>query len=107
MYIRVCRFVYDVIYGNLKTKHAVRLYLSSVCLLMSWLFFYKNLSTNCPQLHEVTTAYEQEKFDLQKQHTKTIQELLDDTNQRLQKMEDEYGSQMQATVSNRLFDSSF
>ena len=36
---------------------------------------------------------------MQKQHTKNIQELLDDTNQRLQKMETEYSQQSSATVS--------
>ncbi len=42
---------------------------------------------------------EQEKFDLQKKHTGNIQKLLEDTNQRLGKMEAEYSSQTQATVS--------
>lgn len=42
---------------------------------------------------------EQEKFDLQKKHTDNIQELLEDTNQRLAKMEAEYGTQARATVS--------
>jgi len=41
---------------------------------------------------------EKEKYELQKLHTQNIQELLDDTNQRLQSMEDEYNSQTQATV---------
>lgn len=42
---------------------------------------------------------EQEKFELQKKHTDNIQELLEDTNQRLAKMEAEYSGQTQATVS--------
>ena len=46
--------------------------------------------------------FEQEKFDIQKQHTRNIQELLDDTNVRLQKMEDEYNQQMESTVSMHL-----
>lgn len=42
---------------------------------------------------------EKEKFELQKQHTENIQELLEDTNVRLTKMEGEYVAQTQATVS--------
>lgn len=42
---------------------------------------------------------EQEKFELQKKHTDNIQQLLEDTNQRLAKMEAEYGSQAHGTVS--------
>jgi len=42
---------------------------------------------------------EREKYELQKSHTRNIQELLDDTNRRLAAMEDEYNSQTQATVS--------
>lgn len=44
---------------------------------------------------------EKEKFDLQKRHTENIQELLEDTNVRLSKMEGEYVAQTQSTV--RLF----
>ena len=43
--------------------------------------------------------FEQEKFEMQKQHTKSIQEILDDTNARLQKMEKEYSQQTLSTVS--------
>lgn len=42
---------------------------------------------------------EQEKFELQKKHTKSIQELLEDTNVRLAKMESEYNARLQGTVS--------
>lgn len=42
---------------------------------------------------------EQEKFEMQKKHTENIQELLEDTNQRLAKMESEYNARAQATVS--------
>lgn len=42
---------------------------------------------------------EKEKFDLQKRHTENIQELLEDTNVRLNKMENEYMAQTQSTVS--------
>ena len=44
---------------------------------------------------------EQEKFVLQKKHTQSIQELLDDTNQRLAKMEAQYRAQAQSTVSSQ------
>lgn len=50
-------------------------------------------------MHAAVAEMEQEKFDLQKKHTDNIQELLEDTNQRLAKMEAEYSSQTQATVS--------
>lgn len=51
------------------------------------------------QLHAAVAAVEQEKFELQKKHTASIQELLEDTNGRLAKMEAEYHSRAQATVS--------
>lgn len=51
------------------------------------------------QLHAAVAAVEQEKFELQKKHTENIQELLEDTNGRLAKMEAEYHSRAQATVS--------
>lgn len=51
------------------------------------------------QLHAAVTEMEQEKFELQKKHTENIQELLDDTNLRLAKMEAEHNSRSQATVS--------
>lgn len=42
---------------------------------------------------------ELEKFELQKKHSDNIQELLEDTNLRVAKMEAEYNSRSQATVS--------
>lgn len=42
---------------------------------------------------------EKEKFDLQKRHTENIQDLLEDTNVRLNKMEGEYLAQTQSTVN--------
>lgn len=42
--------------------------------------------------------FEQEKFDLQKFHTRAIQDLLEDTNGRLSKMEAEYNAQATANV---------
>ena len=48
---------------------------------------------------------EKEKYELQKSHTKNIQDLLDDTNKRLEAMEDEYSAQSQTTVRPALFSS--
>ncbi|XP_006814744.1 centrosomal protein of 112 kDa-like [Saccoglossus kowalevskii] len=50
------------------------------------------------KLHDAIADFEQEKFEMQKQHTKNIQELLDDTNTRLQKMEGEYNAQVEANA---------
>ncbi|XP_075418238.1 centrosomal protein of 112 kDa isoform X2 [Tenrec ecaudatus] len=49
------------------------------------------------KLHGAVADMEKEKFDLQKKHTENIQELLEDTNLRLNKMEGEYLAQTQAT----------
>ncbi|XP_047656616.1 centrosomal protein of 112 kDa isoform X14 [Tachysurus fulvidraco] len=49
------------------------------------------------KLHTVIAQMEQQKFELQKKHTDNIQELLEDTNQRLAKMEADYGTQARAT----------
>ncbi|XP_036945932.1 centrosomal protein of 112 kDa isoform X4 [Acanthopagrus latus] len=49
------------------------------------------------KLHAAVTEMEQEKFELQKKHTENIQELLEDTNVRLAKMEAEYDARSQAT----------
>lgn len=49
------------------------------------------------RLHNAVAAMEKEKFDLQKKHTENIQELLEDTNARLSKMEGEYLAQTKAT----------
>ncbi|XP_046893644.1 centrosomal protein of 112 kDa isoform X2 [Hypomesus transpacificus] len=49
------------------------------------------------KLHLAVADMEQEKFELQKKHTESIQELVEDTNQRLAKMETEYSVQTQAT----------
>nr|XP_043907278.1 centrosomal protein of 112 kDa isoform X1 [Solea senegalensis]XP_043907279.1 centrosomal protein of 112 kDa isoform X2 [Solea senegalensis] len=49
------------------------------------------------KLHAAVTEVEQQKFELQKKHTNNIQELLEDTNLRLAKMEAEYNSRAQAT----------
>ncbi|XP_027829778.1 centrosomal protein of 112 kDa isoform X7 [Ovis aries] len=49
------------------------------------------------KLHTAVAEMEKEKFELQKRHTENIQELLEDTNVRLNKMEGEYAAQMQST----------
>ncbi|XP_059003602.1 centrosomal protein of 112 kDa isoform X4 [Mustela lutreola] len=49
------------------------------------------------KLHNAIAEMEKEKFDLQKRHTENIQELLEDTNVRLNKMEGEYLAQTQST----------
>ena len=51
------------------------------------------------QLHDAVAEFEQEKFELQKQHTRNIKELLEDTNGRLVRMEEEYSLQAHSTVS--------
>lgn len=51
------------------------------------------------QLHAAVTEMEQEKLELQQKHTENIQELLEDTNLRLAKMEAEYNARAQSTVS--------
>ncbi|KAF7666395.1 hypothetical protein LDENG_00107860 [Lucifuga dentata] len=57
-----------------------------------------SLKNECEKkLHVAVAEMEQEKFELQKKHTQSIQELLDDTNLRLAKMEAEYDAQSQAT----------
>ncbi|XP_033097473.1 centrosomal protein of 112 kDa-like [Anneissia japonica] len=47
------------------------------------------------QLHDAIADFEQEKFEMQKAHTKNIQGILEDTNARLQQMEEDYGSQVE------------
>lgn len=51
------------------------------------------------KMNDIIAEFEQEKFEMQKQHTKNIQDILDDTNTRLQKMEKEYGQQTASTAS--------
>ncbi|XP_041362418.1 centrosomal protein of 112 kDa-like isoform X2 [Gigantopelta aegis] len=51
------------------------------------------------KLHDAHSEFEKEKFEMQKQHTKNIQEILDDTNSRLQRMEREYVQQTESTAS--------
>ncbi|KAK3093597.1 hypothetical protein FSP39_017877 [Pinctada imbricata] len=51
------------------------------------------------KMNDMISDFEQEKFEMQKQHTKSIQEILDDTNSRLQKMEKEYSQQTASTAA--------
>uniref|UniRef100_A0A3B5LRH1 Centrosomal protein 112 n=1 Tax=Xiphophorus couchianus TaxID=32473 RepID=A0A3B5LRH1_9TELE len=48
------------------------------------------------KLHATVAEMEQEKFEMQRKHTENIQELLDDTNRRLAKMESEHNTRSQA-----------
>nr|XP_061805304.1 centrosomal protein of 112 kDa-like [Nerophis lumbriciformis] len=50
------------------------------------------------KLHAAVAEVEKENFELQKQHTDNIQELLENTKMRLAKMEAEYNARSQATV---------
>ncbi|KAM6469463.1 centrosomal protein of 112 kDa isoform 5-T5 [Liasis olivaceus] len=49
------------------------------------------------KIHNAVAEMEKDKFELQKKHTENIQELLEDTNARLSKMEAEYLAQTRAT----------
>lgn len=51
------------------------------------------------QLHNAVAEMEKEKFNIQKKHTEDMQELLEDTNARLSKMEEDYLEQIKSTVS--------
>ncbi|XP_028935953.1 centrosomal protein of 112 kDa isoform X7 [Ornithorhynchus anatinus] len=51
------------------------------------------------KLHNVVAEMEKDKIELQKRHTENIQDLLEDTNLRLSKMEAEYLAQTTATLS--------
>lgn len=65
-----------------------------------WFFFVLSSSFFLiSQLHAAAAEMELEKFELQKKHSDNIQELLEDTNHRVAKMEAEYNSRSQATVS--------
>ncbi|XP_066188460.1 centrosomal protein of 112 kDa [Sylvia atricapilla] len=49
------------------------------------------------KLHDAVAEMEKEKFNIQKKHTEDMQELLQETNARLAKMEEEYLHQTQST----------
>ncbi|XP_039181450.1 centrosomal protein of 112 kDa isoform X6 [Crotalus tigris] len=50
------------------------------------------------KLHNAVAEMEKDKFNLQKKHTENIQELLEDTNARLSKMEAEYLAETKTTI---------
>ena len=47
-------------------------------------------------MHDKIAEYEQEKFEMQKKHTQEIQDILDETNGRITKMENENNQQVEA-----------
>ncbi|XP_063265535.1 centrosomal protein of 112 kDa isoform X2 [Prinia subflava] len=49
------------------------------------------------RLHDAVAEMEKEKFNIQKRHTEDVQELLQETNTRLAKMEEEYLQQIRST----------
>ncbi|XP_027547252.1 centrosomal protein of 112 kDa isoform X4 [Neopelma chrysocephalum] len=49
------------------------------------------------RLHDAVAEMEKEKFNIRKKHTEDMQELLEETNARLHKMEEEYLQQTQST----------
>ncbi|KAL8592673.1 hypothetical protein ACOMHN_037613 [Nucella lapillus] len=51
------------------------------------------------RIHDMEADFEQQKFELQKLHTRNIQEILDDTNARLQRMDAEYNQQAASTTN--------
>jgi len=55
------------------------------------------------QLHNAVAEMEKEKFNIRKKHTEDMQELLEDTNGRLSKMEEDYLEQIKSTVSFGVF----
>lgn len=48
------------------------------------------------KFHDLQAEHEQEKIELQKAQTASIQQLMDDTSERLQKMEEDYRKQSKA-----------
>ena len=50
-------------------------------------------------MHEKVSEFEQEKFAMQKEHSQNIQELLDETNERLKRIENEYAQKIESSVS--------
>ncbi|XP_010577038.1 PREDICTED: centrosomal protein of 112 kDa [Haliaeetus leucocephalus] len=49
------------------------------------------------RLHNAVAEMEKEKFNIRKKHTEDMQELLEDTNARLSKMEEDYSEQIKST----------
>ncbi len=53
------------------------------------------------KLNDVLGNCENEKFELQKQHARVFQDLVDETNNRLKKVEDEHREQQRVMVSGK------
>jgi len=51
------------------------------------------------KIHDLQAEHEQEKIEMQKSQTASIQQLMDDTSSRLHKMEDDYRKQSKAMGS--------
>lgn len=51
------------------------------------------------KINEIVNKYERDKIDTQRQHTKIFQDLVDETNFRLKKVESEYNQQLIVNVS--------
>ena len=49
-------------------------------------------------MHDKVAEFEQEKFTMQKEHSQNIQELLDETNERLKTIENEYLQKVESSV---------
>lgn len=69
-----------------------------VTLIISNLFVINDI-----KLNEMVNKYEKEKFDLQKSNTKAFQDLVDETNLRLKKVEAEYNQQQLINVIENFF----
>ena len=50
------------------------------------------------KIHDIVAAFEQEKFELQKQNTKNMEDLLTETNERLTTMEADYAKEADGTA---------
>ena len=50
------------------------------------------------QVQDKIAEFEEEKFAMQKEHARNIQELLNETNERLKKIENEYLQKIESTV---------
>ena len=62
------------------------------------MFLDTNKKENEKKIIDLINSYEKDKFELQKQHTSAFQELVEETNLRLKKVECEYNSQQSITV---------
>lgn len=66
-----------------------------------WFKFFSKISQHLmfnQKLNEMVSKYEKEKFEIQKQHTKSFQDLVDETNVKLKRVEAEYNEQQNINV---------